>query len=211
MRYVLPRRPVSTAFLMSMILCGCSGLGSQVVMTKPILKMPLSAKYPSVSLNLGEEGTAIVQVHVLKDGSVADSVIVVSSGYGRLDEAALESTRSARFIPGMNFDGRTVSTHIEIPVNFEISRTADKAYSDMLTGQVKERIDKFVPASRGASVVVELRAESSGRLCGFRVVNSSGDARWNKAVIEAIESFDSIPKYSTGAAPGKATLKITND
>lgn len=64
------------------------------------------AEYPPVSRELGEQGTAIVQVLVGVDGRALDAKLLRSSGYDRLDRATLASVKEVyRFVPG-TVDGK---------------------------------------------------------------------------------------------------------
>lgn len=62
--------------------------------------------YPSVSRRLGEQGSAVLQVLVEPDGRVSEAKLLQSSGYDRLDQAALDGIKQYyRFVPG-TLDGR---------------------------------------------------------------------------------------------------------
>jgi len=62
--------------------------------------------YPDVSRRLGEEGTVILQALVDGSGRAIAAKIVTSSGYPRLDRAAIEGVEADyRFIPG-TVDGK---------------------------------------------------------------------------------------------------------
>ena len=56
-------------------------------------------RYPVPSLRLKEQGTVILSVLVGTDGSVEEIGIARSSGYSRLDKAALEAVRRWRWSP----------------------------------------------------------------------------------------------------------------
>jgi protein TonB len=62
---------------------------------------PLSQpEYPPTARRLGQEGTVVLLIYVQTDGHVADVKVQKSSGFDKLDEAALrEAKRSWRFIP----------------------------------------------------------------------------------------------------------------
>jgi protein TonB len=49
--------------------------------------------YPSLSRRLGEEGKAVLRVELDETGQVDRATIKTSSGYARLDEAALAAVR----------------------------------------------------------------------------------------------------------------------
>lgn len=56
--------------------------------------------YPPVSKRLGEQGKVIVRVLIGVDGTALDAEVKTSSGYDRLDRAALETVRKWRYVPG---------------------------------------------------------------------------------------------------------------
>ncbi|HUH84665.1 MAG TPA: energy transducer TonB [Stellaceae bacterium] len=63
-------------------------------------------EYPPTSRRLGEEGSLILQVLVGADGRVTDSKLVQTSGFDRLDQAALAGVKgNYRFVPG-TIDGK---------------------------------------------------------------------------------------------------------
>jgi periplasmic protein TonB len=63
-------------------------------------------EYPPQSRRLGEQGSLVLQVLIGVDGRVAQSKLVQSSGFDRLDQAALEGIKSNyRFFPG-TIDGK---------------------------------------------------------------------------------------------------------
>lgn len=63
-------------------------------------------EYPPTSRRLGEQGSLVLQVLVDVDGKVIDQKLLQSSGYDRLDQAALQGIKSNyRFLPG-TVDGK---------------------------------------------------------------------------------------------------------
>jgi TonB family protein len=79
------------------------------------------AKYPAMSLRLGEEGRVIVDVTVADDGSVLDAKIDTSSGFDRLDHAAVETVlRSWRFVPG-SVGGVPQKMEAKVALSFKLS------------------------------------------------------------------------------------------
>ncbi len=76
--------------------------------------------YPSASQRLGEEGTVLVRVVVGVDGRVVRATVVKSSGFARLDAAAIERALTKwRFVPALN-DGVAVEAERELPVTFRL-------------------------------------------------------------------------------------------
>jgi periplasmic protein TonB len=63
-------------------------------------------EYPPVSRRLGEQGTVILSVLVDANGRATDAKIVQSSGFPRLDQAAIDGVKASyRFVPG-TLDGK---------------------------------------------------------------------------------------------------------
>ena len=76
------------------------------------------APYPPASQRLGEAGTVVVRVVVGIDGRVVSGSIARSSGFPRLDAAALKQALAKwRFVPAM-VDGALVEAEREVPVTF---------------------------------------------------------------------------------------------
>lgn len=57
--------------------------------------------YPSLSTRLNEQGKVLLRVELGEDGRIANAEIKVSSGYRRLDDAALNTVRTWRCNPPM--------------------------------------------------------------------------------------------------------------
>lgn len=75
--------------------------------------------YPLWSRRRGEQGRAVLRVHVTAQG-VADEVhLRNSSGHDRLDQAALEAVRQWRFVPARQGD-RPVAAWVLVPILFSL-------------------------------------------------------------------------------------------
>ncbi len=86
----------------------------------PKFKRRFQPEYPPTSRRLGEEGSVVLQVLVGPDGAVKDGKVQKSSGFPRLDEAALKhALRAWRFTPGTE-DGTPVATWHSVKVTFKI-------------------------------------------------------------------------------------------
>jgi len=87
----------------------------------PKFKRRFQPEYPPTSRRLGEEGSVVLQVLVGVDGNVQDGKVQKSSGFPRLDEAALKhALRAWRFTPGTE-DGTPVATWHSVKVTFKIT------------------------------------------------------------------------------------------
>ncbi|MDB6063664.1 MAG: hypothetical protein JWM78_3767 [Verrucomicrobiaceae bacterium] len=76
--------------------------------------------YPPASRRLGEEGTVEVLLYVLADGRIESARVERSSGFARLDEAAVrEALHSWRLLPSRVYDVPTAAWH-RIAVTFHL-------------------------------------------------------------------------------------------
>ena len=77
-------------------------------------------EYPPGSRRAGEEGTVQLSVFVQENGRAGEIKIVKSSGFPKLDEAAVrEVQRNWRFVPGKE-DGKPVSMWHTFAVTFRL-------------------------------------------------------------------------------------------
>ena len=75
--------------------------------------------YPRQSLRRKEEGTVLVEVLVLADGSVGEVRLKLSSGYSRLDKSALAAVKNWRYVPAIQGDN-AIDYWYEQPVVFAL-------------------------------------------------------------------------------------------
>jgi protein TonB len=68
--------------------------------------------YPQMSRRLGEQGAVVLRVMILTDGRAGEIQLLKSSGYARLDRAAIEAVREWRFVPALR-GGRPVAAWYE--------------------------------------------------------------------------------------------------
>src|SRR4051812_34993586 len=73
--------------------------------------------YPPISKRLGEQGKVIVHVLIGVDGTAQSANLKQSSGYDRLDNAALDTVRKWRYVPGKR-GGVPEAMWFDVPVHF---------------------------------------------------------------------------------------------
>lgn len=77
--------------------------------------------YPRTALRLGQEGRVILTLLVRVDGSVDDVQVTTSSGYQRLDKAALKAVRRWRYQPASQ-DGQPIDFWYQQPIVFSLHK-----------------------------------------------------------------------------------------
>lgn len=89
------------------------------VMARPDYLHNPPPRYPDLARQRGWQGTAILRVRVLPDGT-ADSVeLIKTSGYRVLDRISVQTVRNWQFIPA-RAGKRAVSSWVEIPIRFQL-------------------------------------------------------------------------------------------
>lgn len=77
--------------------------------------------YPNLSRRFGEQGRVLLDVYILPDGSVGDIRLNTSSGFQRLDEAALAAVRHWRFVPARRGNEAIPYWYVQ-PITFSLDR-----------------------------------------------------------------------------------------
>ena len=73
--------------------------------------------YPRMSRRMGEQGTVLLRVFISTEGRAEKAEIRTSSGYARLDEAALETVQRWRYVPGKRA-GQPEAMWFNVPIRF---------------------------------------------------------------------------------------------
>ncbi len=75
--------------------------------------------YPDSARASGEQGTVLVAVYVHPNGRISKYRVAQSSGFGDLDDAAVESVLAWRFVPATR-DGDAVSDWATVRIVFQL-------------------------------------------------------------------------------------------
>ena len=76
-------------------------------------------EYPLTSRQLNESGTVMLNIYVADQGYVSRARIARSSGWPRLDEAALQHARNWRLIPA-TLNSKPACMWVTVPVVFDL-------------------------------------------------------------------------------------------
>jgi protein TonB len=83
---------------------------------------PLSPPvYPAASRRASEQGTVLLMIYVLADGRVGDAKVARSSGYPRLDQAALDAARKNWHFQPAEQAGSAVAAWGQYAVKFQLT------------------------------------------------------------------------------------------
>jgi TonB family protein len=93
--------------------------GSENGFREPELVYNPAPKYPRSARQKGEEGMVVISVFITEKGEVQRAHILSSSGFDRLDEAALNVVRLWRFSPALK-NGSPYALERSIPFVFKL-------------------------------------------------------------------------------------------
>lgn len=75
--------------------------------------------YPRISRRLGEQGKVLLRAMINTDGTVAQLSVQKTSGFSRLDQAALETVKHWRFVPARR-GSQIVPAWVVVPISFSL-------------------------------------------------------------------------------------------
>ncbi|RAS20307.1 outer membrane transport energization protein TonB [Microvirgula sp. AG722] len=76
--------------------------------------------YPPISREMGEQGTVMLRVEVSAEGAPVAVKLHKSSGFGRLDRAALDAVQRWRFVPAKR-GSTAVAGSVLVPMKFNLT------------------------------------------------------------------------------------------
>ncbi|WP_110955076.1 energy transducer TonB [Anaerosinus massiliensis] len=87
----------------------------------PSIQSHVEPTYPDQAKQAGQEGTVVLQVQVLENGSTGNVVIYQSSGWRLLDDAAIEAVEQWSFNPAKEREsGQAIVSYITVPMIFRL-------------------------------------------------------------------------------------------
>lgn len=102
--------------------------GATAVVASPKIELPSSdadylnnpkPPYPALSKRMGEQGKVVVRTLIGTDGRAQEVQLQQSSGFERLDQAALTAARQWRYVPGKR-DGVPQAMWFNVPFTFQL-------------------------------------------------------------------------------------------
>lgn len=96
-----------------------AALDQQGIATPAMVTRGYRPEYPLISRRRGEEGSVIIKFEIFADGTPGHQRVVASSGYPRLDQAALSTLKKTTFAPATEY-GRPVRSVSEWTFTFRL-------------------------------------------------------------------------------------------
>jgi protein TonB len=99
---------------------------TKIIPARPDARINVPPAYPPAALGHGEQGRVLLSIQVAPSGRASAVLIMASSGYAILDNAARDAVLGWRFVPA-DFRGKPVWSTLLLPVTFQI----DSSYASV--------------------------------------------------------------------------------
>lgn len=188
--------------------------------------------YPPMSKRLGEQGRVVVKVLADDSGKVMGIRVAESSGFERLDAAAVAAAREAQIVPLRHANGTPAPAWYKVPINFVLSEgtasfkpepssaqtpapramaqppTVQASWGDRIAAKVRSHI--VFTANVVGNPVVEYTVDLApdGAITGARLSKSSGMPEWDQAALRGILKTDYLPLPEQGKVPSQMVLSL---
>jgi len=106
-------------WLVMALLSGCASGPEPVVQPARYVVAPAPV-YPAASRRNQEQGTVTLRVQVRADESVGFVDVKAGSGFARLDAAAVDAARRAKYAAAKTKSGKGVDSVLVVPVAFKL-------------------------------------------------------------------------------------------
>jgi protein TonB len=92
----------------------------EMVSVLPRFRKNPQPRYPPIAKRRGYEGTTLLSLYVLEDGTVGEVVVKKTSGHSILDRAAVRAAEKWLFEPASTM-GTAISLWVDVPIRFVVT------------------------------------------------------------------------------------------
>lgn len=168
--------------------------------------------YPAMSRRLGEQGKVTVNVLADEKGAVIGTRVAESSGFERLDAAALDAARAAQIVPMKDRNGKPVTGWYKVPINFTLNSattpTENRNWGDLITAAVRPNIVFAMDVPGNPMVEYTLDLAPDGKITNATLSKASGVSEWDSAALRAIRKTGYLPLPDQGKIPPQMILAL---
>lgn len=157
--------------------------------------------YPQVAKRLGEVGEVQLKIFIEVTGLPSRVEISKSSGFERLDNAALEALACIRF-SAARVSGTPTAMWLQLPIKFSLDPAPSESnYAERVRVAILPYIDLVEPVEGNPVAEVKITTRSNGEIADAELVGTSGYPSWDKSVRTAVLKAGRIPLDVDGKVP----------
>jgi TonB family protein len=169
-------------------------------------------EYPALSKRLGEQGKVLVRVLPDSNGNVRGIRMVQSSGYERLDAAAVDAVKAARLIIPKYKADKAGATWYMAPISFVLNDGAKPAvkrdWGRMVAAAIRPNIVFVAEVQGNPMVEFTLDLANNGQILSTTLSKSSGVPEWDDAALRGIRKTEYLPLPDQGKVPPRMVLAL---
>ncbi len=154
-------------------------------------------RYPKEAIENKQEGTVVLKILVQPDGHPSKTEVAQSSGYGSLDQAAIDAAMNWRFHPRM-VNGKPAKGWAKVPVTFSLDENAPAGDSTAHTEHWPHFPKKAMQQRHEGTVVLLIHVDANGKPSEAKIEKSSGYASLDKAAARGAMHWTLAPPTSNG-------------
>lgn len=141
--------------------------------------------YPPEALNANEQGTTVLRYIVRADRTLSEPHVERSSGYERLDRAAVEAFSKCRGIPAL-LNGAPVPSYTRINFNWKIADQRRAMATMDAQGRMPSYPEEAIREERQGTTKMRFTVNERGYATQAEVLESSGSDALDTAAMSAL-------------------------
>jgi TonB family protein len=155
--------------------------------------------YPQAAVQAGLQGTTVIVVHLLTDGTVSNPRLAQSSGYDQLDQAAIACLQSAKTKPKTR-NGIPLELDEKLSIGWRVSSSVLAAKPNGILNLCNNYYPPFAVRQNHQGVtLVSFLVSEDGTVKNPAVARSSGYPELDQAAVGCVSTY----RYEPATANGK--------
>ncbi|HTQ15382.1 MAG TPA: energy transducer TonB [Rhizomicrobium sp.] len=171
--------------------------------------------YPQLSVALGEQGTVMLAFTIGTDGKPADVTVEKSSGYARLDDAAVAAVTKKWLYTPARKDGALIACRWKADVDWKLHDVVFDASADVFLNRITAAPEDYPPgalaAHEGGTTIIAVMLDPDGSVGGTKLLLSCGHPDLDAAANTLVRKPHRFQAATMDGKPMKTALSIVVD
>ena len=182
---------------------------------RPIMETHTIPPYPPLSVDLEEQGTTLMQVHITTQGVVDDCIVVQSSSSERLDQAACDHVRKTWRWQPPTAQGQPTNVLTRISVKWDLRDAPPPPAGPgvlrpiMATHTLPPYPPESFALNEQGTTMMEVNVTTQGVADSCKVVQSSGSERLDQAACDHVKQVWRWEPPVAGGQPVNVRTRVS--